>query len=380
MELPVLRSRKQALLEREPMHGIWSVCVRAAVVVMVLLATSSMADDEKANTVPIVEQWSGTYSAQDAASRVVVRDTEGWKQLWRAMHGRRSPMPEVPQIDFRKHMAIGVFMGTKPSGGYSVRITGIVRNEKTMVSVREQSPGPGEMVTMALTAPYHVVVVPRSEEPIEFVYASTHEEIPLTAVTKRHLSSDFVYRGTNVTIDIRPAEIFVQKNGGPNTIEFLLDYPLVGDLAAEMVVEFATSDELGVGFRGGTPVPYYGLRSGDGTKEVYFLLGTYHPKGKHYHILLRREKGAVSAIIDDNPSQGVGRDLTDPAYLGFVMNDVSRVRLHYIRIESPSGKVLMEHGRRDTNKTETAQPAPGHVGRKAAEDGALPSPIRCDVR
>ena len=154
------------------MHGIWSVCARAFVVATVsvfLLATSSMADDEKANTVPIVEQWSGTYSAQDAASRVVVRDTEGWKQLWRTMHGRRSPMPEVPQVDFRKHMAIGVFMGTKPSGGYSVSITRVVQNEKTVVSVREQSPGPGEMVTMALTAPYHVVVVPRSEKPIEFV-------------------------------------------------------------------------------------------------------------------------------------------------------------------------------------------------------------------
>ncbi len=154
------------------MHGIWSVCARAFVVATVsvfLLATDPAVADEKAKTVPIVEQWSGAYSAQDAASRVVVRDTEGWKQLWQAMHGRRSPMPEVPQVDFRKHMAIGVFMGTKPSGGYSVSITRVVQNEKTAVSVREQSPRPGDMVTMALTAPYHVVVVPRSEEPIEFV-------------------------------------------------------------------------------------------------------------------------------------------------------------------------------------------------------------------
>lgn len=186
-------------------------------------------------------------------------------------------------------------------------------------------------------------------------------EIPRTAVTKRHLSSDFVYRGTNAAIAILPSEIVVQKNRGPSTLEFLLDYPLAGDFAAEMVVEFATSEELGVSFGGGTPVPYYGVRSADGAKEVYFLLGTYHPKGKRYHILLRREKGAVSAFIDDSPAQAVGGNLTDPAHLCFVMNDVSRVRLHYVRIESPPGVILMEHGRRNTTRAETAQPAPGHV-------------------
>ncbi len=154
------------------MQKSWGVCVQAAVVITVallLLATSAMAADDKAEPVPIVEQWSGAYSAQHAASRVVVRDTEGWKQLWRAMHGRRSPMPKVPEVHFRKHMVIGVFMGTRPTGGYSISITRVVQNEKTVVSVREQAPGPGDMVTMALTAPYHVVVVPQSEKPIEFV-------------------------------------------------------------------------------------------------------------------------------------------------------------------------------------------------------------------
>ena len=145
--------------------------VRAAVVITVavlLLAASPMAADDKAKPVPIAEQWSGAHSAQDTAKPVVVRDTEGWKQLWRAMHGRRAPMPEVPEVDFRKHLVIGVFMGTRPTGGYSISITRIVQNEKTVVTVREQSPGPGDMVTMALTAPYHVVVVPRVEKPIEF--------------------------------------------------------------------------------------------------------------------------------------------------------------------------------------------------------------------
>lgn len=148
------------------------MCVGTTVVVAVsaiLSATGSTVAGEKGDCVPIVEQWSGQYSAQEAAKRVVIRDSAAWKQLWRAIHARIEPMPEVPEVDFHKHMVIGVFLGTKPTGGYSVSITGIVRNAKTVVSVRERAPAPGDMVTMALTAPYHVVVVPRSEKPVEFV-------------------------------------------------------------------------------------------------------------------------------------------------------------------------------------------------------------------
>ena len=136
---------------------------------VVPLTTGPALADQKGESVPMVQQWSGHYSAQDAAERVVVRDTEDWKRLWRAVHGRRSPMPDAPEVDFREHMVIGVFMGTRPSGGYSISMTGIVQNEKITVTVREQSPDPDDMVTMALTSPYHVAVVPRSEKPVEFV-------------------------------------------------------------------------------------------------------------------------------------------------------------------------------------------------------------------
>jgi hypothetical protein len=125
--------------------------------------------DEGCHPVPVIEQWTGQHSAQQQPKRVVVPDAEQWKQLWRAMRGRVVPTPEPPKVDFREHMVVAAFMGTKPTGGYAVRITRVAQNGKLIVSVREQSPGPGDMVTMALTSPYHVVVVPRSEKPVEFV-------------------------------------------------------------------------------------------------------------------------------------------------------------------------------------------------------------------
>ncbi len=158
---------------------------------------------------------------------------------------------------------------------------------------------------------------------------------------------------TNVLVSVLPAEICVQKNRGPTTLDFLLDYELQGDLVFEAWVEFATPEELGqTSYSGGTPVPYFGLRATDGRRRCYFNLGTYHPKGQRYHILLRKEGAKVAADIYGKhmekeryefPNGGV-TSLPTPEYICFMMNDVARVRLHYVRLESPPGKVLLEYG------------------------------------
>lgn len=134
-------------------------------------------DDNKGEAVTISQQWTGWNSAQSTPRREVVRDAESWDSLWKTMFGKNVPLPDVPEIDFQKHMVIGAFLGTRPSGGYSVSIARIVENDKIQVFVRQQSPGPGDMVTMALTSPFHVVVIPRSEKPVEFV-ASPEDKRP----------------------------------------------------------------------------------------------------------------------------------------------------------------------------------------------------------
>jgi hypothetical protein len=80
-------------------------------------------------------------------------------------------------------IVIAVFMGTRMSGGYSVKITGVEQNDKVTVKVKESSPPPDAMVTMALTSPYHVVVVPKSDKPVEFVNQtiSTTHALPADA-------------------------------------------------------------------------------------------------------------------------------------------------------------------------------------------------------
>jgi hypothetical protein len=53
-----------------------------------------------------------------------------------------------------------VFQGQKNTGGYSIRISGIERRgDQLVVRATFSAPGPGAIVTQALTSPAHVVSI-----------------------------------------------------------------------------------------------------------------------------------------------------------------------------------------------------------------------------
>lgn len=96
---------------------------------------------------------------------VVVRDAVGFAALW-AEHGGAMPLP---QVDFTRHMVIGVFMGSRENGCYSTAVDSVVRANGTITVARADTvPGPGVMCTLAFVHPAHIVMVERSEAPVEF--------------------------------------------------------------------------------------------------------------------------------------------------------------------------------------------------------------------
>ena len=96
---------------------------------------------------------------------VVVRDAAALAALW-AEHGGPSPLPH---IDFQRHMVIGVFTGSQPNGCHSTEIERIERAAgKLIVARSDTEPGPGVMCTLAIVHPAHIVMVERSDAPVEF--------------------------------------------------------------------------------------------------------------------------------------------------------------------------------------------------------------------
>lgn len=169
---------------------------------MIFLLTFSLSLNSKmqdtSNVRPPLEEkfleWQGSYGGFKEPRVMVIKDQETWDGIYRMISGGGVKL----SLDFTRYMVIAIFMGEKRTGGYSVNILkademdGIevmeymekgkgqakpltrIAKKVFVVEYEEISPGPKSFVTMAITTPYHVKVVRRSDLSVVFF---KHEKI-----------------------------------------------------------------------------------------------------------------------------------------------------------------------------------------------------------
>ena len=127
--------------------------------------------------VPMIDSVAqGRTSGIGEPRQVVVRSAGEWQALWKEHGGAERP----ETIDFAKFTVVGVFLGTRPTGGYSVEIAGTRREGETLViEYLERRPAPDALVSQALTAPFHVIRVPRHDGPVTFRSAAAPPPRPI---------------------------------------------------------------------------------------------------------------------------------------------------------------------------------------------------------
>ncbi len=115
--------------------------------------------------VPMTPISSDQMSAIDTSRQVVAKTAAEFQSLWRA----HAPGRPLPNVDFAANMIIAVFLGSRPSAGYSVQITGVRREgDALVVTWAERGPGPDQMAAQVMTAPAQIVAVPRFDGPVRF--------------------------------------------------------------------------------------------------------------------------------------------------------------------------------------------------------------------
>lgn len=123
---------------------------------------------ETKTEVKIKQEWKGSYCGYTESSSLVIKDKDQWREIWAKVYALQLPKPDLPEINFEKDMIIAVFMGEHGSGGFSIEIKDIFKTDKEIVvEVEERKPDHGSIVTMALTQPYHIVVISISPLPID---------------------------------------------------------------------------------------------------------------------------------------------------------------------------------------------------------------------
>lgn len=128
---------------------------------MLLLAVVVQAGPAPSPIATVARGDSGIEDAREA----VARTAEEWAKLW-PEHAGNKP---APRIDFATRMVVAVFLGTRPSAGYAVEITGTrADGAGLVVQWAERRPERGMVAAQILTSPAHIVSVPRVAGPIRF--------------------------------------------------------------------------------------------------------------------------------------------------------------------------------------------------------------------
>ncbi len=109
----------------------------------------------------------GDMSGVQTARQVTVRTAAEWQKLWK----EHSPDEKMPAVDFGTKMVVGVFLGSKPSDGYSVEILNVrMEGADVIVEYAQKQPGRGMMSAQILTEPYHLVSVARHAGNVRFLH------------------------------------------------------------------------------------------------------------------------------------------------------------------------------------------------------------------
>jgi PrcB C-terminal len=128
--------------------------VIGSVIVVVAAAMSSAQGAASPRTID-----RGDHSQIMSPRQVAVRTQAEWDALWREHMPARPPAP----IDFSKEMAVGVFLGSKPTAGYSVSIVSATEEGGALrVRYRETRPPADAITAQLITYPYQIVAVLKS--------------------------------------------------------------------------------------------------------------------------------------------------------------------------------------------------------------------------
>jgi hypothetical protein len=132
--------------------------------------TATAADPPQAGPLPLRTLAKGGFSGIQEPLQQLIKDPAHWEKVWSAHNAGRKSEQNRPEIDFTKEMVILATMGRKNTGGYSIEITKAeVSGDQLKVYVTRKTPRPGGMSLQALTAPFHMAAVPKTELKPEFV-------------------------------------------------------------------------------------------------------------------------------------------------------------------------------------------------------------------
>ena len=123
---------------------------------------SPFADNNMESVINLLIQnrFEGVFSGIKTRKMIKVHSNGEFISLWKSMHSNMTPAPSPPKVNFNNSFVVAVFIGTKYSSGYNVRITRVELKEgKILVHGYSTKPSGENSMLTVLTQPYSMVIV-----------------------------------------------------------------------------------------------------------------------------------------------------------------------------------------------------------------------------
>jgi len=130
-------------------------------------------EEEKVEDQKIFEGLNGPMSGINTPLEQLISTNSDWKKLWDSQLNRQFPRTTVPSVNFEKNNVIAIFLGKKPSAGYSVEIERILETDwngkpARVVRYREIQPNSKAFTSSVITTPFLMKTVPLFNGPTFF--------------------------------------------------------------------------------------------------------------------------------------------------------------------------------------------------------------------
>ncbi len=120
----------------------------------------------------------------DQEEYLFISSQQQFLSTWNRAYGSQLSVPSLPTIDFDRETLVAVFLGEKPSGGYSIEVQDVsLEDGDIYINMQKTEPAPGLITTQALTSPWVFVRVLRGD--IDAAWFRSTDSSELFAVARR---------------------------------------------------------------------------------------------------------------------------------------------------------------------------------------------------
>lgn len=98
----------------------------------------------------------------------IIKEPKALQEVYAKINMTRRPGFPIPDVDFDKEMIIGLYMGEKNYGGYSISIDNVEETKKELIIFVKESTPEGMMATTVICQPFCIVKMPATKKEIVF--------------------------------------------------------------------------------------------------------------------------------------------------------------------------------------------------------------------